>query len=65
MYYAKNEVKCLGVSGQHIKYTYEIYIYISPTDDSRKLRNYFKRCKKKFFILNFQSLVLFSPSKCL
>lgn len=46
MYYAKNEVKCLGVSGQHIKYTYEIYIYISPTDDSRKLRNYFKRCKK-------------------
>lgn len=44
MYYAKNEVKCLGVSGQHIKYTYEIYI--SPTDDSRKLRNYFKRCKK-------------------
>lgn len=41
-----------------MKYTYEIYI--SPTDDSRKLRNYFKRCKKKF-ILNFQSLVLIPP----
>lgn len=42
-----------------MKYTYEIYI--SSTDDSRKLRNYFKRCKQKFFILNFQSLVLIPP----
>lgn len=42
-----------------MKYTYEIYI--SSTDDSTKLRNYFKRCKKKFFILNFQSLVLIPP----
>lgn len=59
MYHAKNEVKCLGVNGQHIKYTYEIYI--SSTDGSRELCNYFKRCKKKFFILNFQSIVLIPP----